>query len=159
MISIHPPRMGWDRGLAGYTLIIIIFQSTHPAWGGTIKIDRGSLTVIDFNPPTPHGVGRGRCYGFYICDLFQSTHPAWGGTELQKTEKQDLDSFQSTHPAWGGTHRVPLHYQDHANFNPPTPHGVGLVQSRAGTRAVDISIHPPRMGWDIVGARIRCQGL
>ena len=37
------------------------------------------------------------------------------------------------------------------DFNPPTPHGVGLQShGRAGYEVV-ISIHPPRTGWDHTG--------
>ena len=42
-------------------------------------------------------------------------------------DKDDPFGFQSTHPAWGGTD--------------------GL---RPTTAAFDISIHPPRVGWDVL---------
>ena len=79
-ISIHPPRMGWDLGQRRKHCPIPLFQSTHPAWGGTpslfsailcnsisihpprmgwdgIKVENGLIKDY-FNPPTPHGVGR-----------------------------------------------------------------------------------------------------
>ena len=35
------------------------------------------------------------------------------------------------------------------DFNPPTPYGVGLDKQRRADRHFAISIHPPRMGWDV----------
>ena len=55
---------------------------------------------------------------------FQSTHPVWGGTLGRKSAFHGT-LFQSTHPVWGGTSG-----------------GWWSGISR------DISIHPPRVGWD-----------
>ena len=104
-ISIHPPRMGWDEfsscPCAGYILfqsthpawggtrfhfstisltVLPIFQSTHPAWGGTRLICRCLSIDKNFNPPTPHGVGPDLKLFLPGEIVFQSTHPAWGGT-------------------------------------------------------------------------------
>ena len=100
-ISIHPPRVGWDR-------------ADVPFIGGK----------YDFNPPTPCGVGLGFLSAVSSPERFQSTHPVWGGTALLSALGLS-DQFQSTHPVWGGTLRK-LDTDD----------------------TVDISIHPPRVGWD-----------
>ena len=57
IISIHPPRVGWD------------------------DIDANLRTLVEhFNPPTPCGVGL-PLFGFIAFKIkFQSTHPVWGGT-------------------------------------------------------------------------------
>ena len=34
-ISIHPPRVGWDFPGSLSPQTTILFQSTHPVWGGT----------------------------------------------------------------------------------------------------------------------------
>ena len=64
-VSIHPPRVGRDRGLAPLPL---------GEWG--------------FNPPSPCGEGPYR----FLCDRygeqFQSTLPVWGGTA--KAHKNSL---------------------------------------------------------------------
>ena len=60
-----------------------------------------------------------------VANLFQSTHPAWGGTR-QGALTLNAPIFQSTHPAWGGT----------------------LEQLSKGG-VTNISIHPPRVGWDV----------
>ena len=128
-ISIHPPRMGWDIAIL------------HPLCGNK-----------NFNPPTPHGVGpNSKTFGSTVF-IFQSTHPAWGGTmprphyggsrnisihpprmgwDLIRRQDfiPDIKIFQSTHPAWGGTGRCYLVDPFVFDFNPPTPHGVGLTTS------------------------------
>ena len=109
-----------------------LFQSTHPAWGGTFLFHRIS-----------HVLG------------FQSTHPAWGGTSGSCTPGRAYQ-FQSTHPAWGGTYDDDNSTADPADFNPPTPHGVGLSRIISSTNLSKISIHPPRMGWDIKKAALPC---
>ena len=51
-ISIHPPRMGWDYFAAIPAACIIVFQSTHPAWGGTpVKYRWGLCPRISIHPP------------------------------------------------------------------------------------------------------------
>ena len=35
MISIHPPREGWDRQAFKHCKSLMAFQSTHPVRGGT----------------------------------------------------------------------------------------------------------------------------
>ena len=57
MISIHPPREGWDYGTDTHGWPIAGFQSTHPVRGGTLPLQ--ALKKI-----------KG----------FQSTHPVRGGT-------------------------------------------------------------------------------
>ena len=57
--------------------------------------------------------------------IFQSTHPVWGGTSCA-SEIRSSAIFQSTHPVWGGT-EIEADGSDYGN----------------------ISIHPPRVGWDL----------
>ena len=57
-ISIHPPRVGWDRPCT----------SRHKR-------------KTDFNPPTPCGVGQARTAQGLTANAFQSAHPVWGGTD------------------------------------------------------------------------------
>ena len=61
---------------------------------------------------------------FAAVSLFQSTHPVRGGTGKIDIEIR-ICGFQSTHPVRGGTYDI-------------------SNQSEEG----DISIHPPREGWD-----------
>ena len=57
-ISIHPPRVGWD-----------LFDPD------------GEVPDLDFNPPTPCGVGPVEAPLNHHYEIFQSTHPVWGGTQ------------------------------------------------------------------------------
>src|SRR5699024_2847372 len=81
-ISIHPPRVGWDcrsrrRASSAWHFNpptpcgvgprpneamtpFVIFQSTHPVWGGTDGQCPRYWHRSHFNPPTPCGVGRSR---------------------------------------------------------------------------------------------------
>ena len=108
VISIHPPREGWDVSPCPY-FGSVKFQSTHPARGGTAR--RGGITASE---------------------VFQSTHPARGGTRGHDHGDAEGEQFQSTHPARGGTSTGTRMYTE------PT-----------------ISIHPPREGWDWAPARPR----
>ena len=46
VISIHPPRVGWDSSFSIRPLSLYIFQSTHPVWGGTAKINKLSCNIL-----------------------------------------------------------------------------------------------------------------
>ena len=51
-ISIHPPRMGWDYIPFLSSAPIAVFQSTHPAWGGTrLGLTAKSHRYISIHPP------------------------------------------------------------------------------------------------------------
>ena len=54
LISIHPPREGWDMMPLGFIFSPFSFQSTHPVRGGTGDTFKMRMSsVIHFNPPTP----------------------------------------------------------------------------------------------------------
>ena len=51
-ISIHPPRVGWDRGIKFSVDEMDKFQSTHPVWGGTLAVNAAAVTAfISIHPP------------------------------------------------------------------------------------------------------------
>ena len=56
--------------------------------------------------------------------------------------------FQSTHPAWGGT-KIVLHFFDEFDISIHPPRvgwdRKGVASRKGGWK---ISIHPPRVGWD-----------
>ena len=148
-ISIHPPRVGWD--LRGTEPIKRgkRFQSTHPVWGGTEDgADSTSRVSISIHPPR---VGWDIIYGlpYIINGQFQSTHPVWGGTASSTRKSPGRKIFQSTHPVWGGTTAQGYESPLQLYFNPPTPCGVGRLWRVPQGPAGNISIHPPRVGWDV----------
>ena len=101
VISIHPPRVGWDC----LTLMI------HLLWS-------------NFNPPTPCGVGRSHTIKSAINFLFQSTHPVWGGTSSILGSEAASADFNPPTPCGVG-HSQKGNKSHYHNFNPPTPCGVG----------------------------------
>ncbi len=152
LISIHPPRAGWDYHAGRIAKMRERFQSTHPVRGGTRSRSSLRLEPCDFNPPTPCGVGHQSAVDFPRRSSI-SIHP----------------------PRAGWDFRCGAESRACRNFNPPTPCGVGprisfttLICSRfqsthpvrggtpgcgeAGNR-IAISIHPPRAGWDAYGPR------
>ena len=51
-ISIHPPREGWDARMGNTSTIARIFQSTHPARGGTyMGQNQTTKKWISIHPP------------------------------------------------------------------------------------------------------------
>ena len=123
-ISIHPPRVGWDRAAGPEAIKEALFQSTHPVWGGT---------------PEVMGPKKRR--------LFQSTHPVWGGTSPGIGRCKSKQNFNPPTPCGvGRMHTAILLF--HVHFNPPTPCGVGHYPNDKDSGPCHISIHPPRVGWD-----------
>ena len=147
IISIHPPRAGWDCISPSCRLSNTYFNpptpcgvgreeirlnieprtiSIHPPRAGWDRTKNRSHTRISyFNPPTPCGVGRCKRASGEVTPKFQSTHPVRGGTAASAEHDLRDYTFQSTHPVRGGTQAS------------------GLKGSNKG-----ISIHPPRAGWD-----------
>ena len=58
-ISIHPPRMGWDAQprVGIFTSNGISIHPPRMGWDLSIPMP-GTVSAPNFNPPTPHGVGR-----------------------------------------------------------------------------------------------------
>ena len=124
----------------------------------------------DFNPPTPCGVGR------WFCLLSQSRfrisiHPPRAGWDKNIGKKLIAHiNFNPPTPCGVGPDELMEIKEVRKNFNPPTPCGVGLSPAflscilspfqsthpvRGGTVSIcymsihkEISIHPPRAGWD-----------
>ena len=124
VISIHPPRVGWD-GRHSARLGVDMISIHPPRVGWDLRGLQAGPDRPDFNPPTPCGVGPARAGLRPSLRQFQSTHPVWGGTPDSRWRSWRQKQFQSTHPVWGGT-------------------DLERMTSSDGR----ISIHPPRVGWD-----------
>ena len=122
-ISIHPPRVGWDR--KHYTLRLNSQISIHPPRVGWDLFPPGHCPgERHFNPPTPCGVGRVIAFLGHQFTQFQSTHPVWGGTRHRRPSYSGENI--SIHPprvGWDDFRRSGYCRTPH--FNPPTPCGVG----------------------------------
>ena len=154
-----------------------IFQSTHPAWGGTTGLSLGSVffcisihpprmgwdqilrrcqqTLPDFNPPTPHGSIHPPRMGWdQILRRCQQTLPDFNpptphgvGPPVSLLKLRYLIPFQSTHPAWGGTGEIGGATWKNRLFQSTHPAWGGTAFSKKFFDFIKISIHPPRMGW------------
>ena len=124
LISIHPPREGWDSLDMSLLTSSWEFQSTHPVRGGTYP-----LLCIQHNPGISIHPPREGWDGALVCAVIDdviSIHPPREGWDLKASLALSPPlAFQSTHPVRGGTVRR-------------------LSAGAAGA----ISIHPPREGWD-----------
>ena len=125
-ISIHPPRMGWDPPVFPDNPHILRFQSTHPAWGGTRKLwDCPQRISSDFNPPTPHGVGLFLFPPFFAPPNFNPPTPHGVGHDGRGIGEALFYHFNPPTPhGVGPIRKTPIRTLS-TNFNPPTPHGVG----------------------------------
>ena len=162
--------MGWDSIASDSSIVFKNFNPPTPCGVGHNIRDFSIGPLPDFNPPTPCGVGQmaicSAMRKFYFnpptpCGVGQEFFAAIGGV-----------GCISIHPprvGWDLIPRQPLVWKLY--FNPPTPCGVGPPAQRpkpgkyrfqsthpvwGGTKAGDlggwvekISIHPPRVGWDL----------
>ena len=168
-ISIHPPRAGWDGNIDAYKVWRDDFNPPTPCGVGLGEFcGKIFVIVISIHPPRA-GWDQHRSDRLFRINGFQSTHPVRGGTCACTPLKPC--SRISIHPPRAGWDLVVTPYPAAINyFNPPTPCGVGppissravnacIFQSthpvRGGTsnkwskrRTKQISIHPPRAGWD-----------
>ena len=169
-ISIHPSRVGWDKGAVQLDADQLI--SIHPSrvgWDTARPAHAGREQ--NFNPPIPCGMGP----GFHIYRASQnmiSIHPSRVGWDRSKrlavtsglyfnppipcgmgqrtrVQRSFRAVFQSTHPVWDGTivvirRVVGVVISIH-------PSRVGWDSKASWMRSIiRISIHPSRVGWDLL---------
>ncbi len=87
-----------------FTHTVVLFQSTHPSWGATLRTAHIALTrQSNFNPRTHRGV-RQQEITITACSADISIHAPIVGCDKSSLSfiSQDL-IFQSTHPSWGAT--------------------------------------------------------
>ena len=173
-ISIHPPRMGWDRSPATPLTPMRYFNPPTPHGVGPWGQSQNLRSAHNFNPPTPHGVGRGDgCIERPGNGNFNPPTPHGVGHNNWVCLYQPI-YFNPPTPHGVGPEGALYYGETRHDFNPPTPHGVGLAfELRAAnftlvfqsthpawggtsqnalyfSQAIVISIHPPRMGWDLI---------
>ena len=79
--------------------------------------------------------------------IFQSTRPVWGATFVFVHPVSQSDIFQSTRPVWGATSHIFYHFWE-ATISIHAPRvGRDMVMARLSFSRL-ISIHAPRVGRD-----------
>ena len=106
-----------------------------------------------FNPRTPCGVRHERANLLHTKSIFQSTHPLRGATASVVDNLAVTVVFQSTHPLRGATCRSCRGLCDAKNFNPRTPCGVRPQFLIHIGGFLEISIHAPLAGCDLVHSK------
>ena len=100
-ISIHAPRAGCDCDQTNFTLFTPI--SIHAPRAGCDTMTRTmSPPLSNFNPRTPCGVRRGRCYEIQQHQHFNPRTPCGVRRGALHSRLNQL-RFQSTHPVRGAT--------------------------------------------------------
>ncbi len=119
--STHP---AWGATIRQSAFIDFIkFQSTHPAWGATLNQTQRLDSFRHFNPRTPRGVRPKAGTTAPPFHPFQSTHPAWGATYGQGKPDEGRDiSIHAPRVGCDSSHRIQAERKRH--FNPRTPRGV-----------------------------------
>ena len=103
----------------------VLFQSTHPVGGGTIRNGlQDSPIAISIHPP--RGGWDVSNASMRMPILYFNPPTPWGVGQMFSAYDSQVAGFQSTHPVGGGT------YEDIPD-----------------TYVLIISIHPPRGGWDM----------
>ena len=129
----------------------IVFQSTHPVWGATLRLMVQQLlkkeisihaprvgcdlsvnvlriNLVDFNPRTPCGVRLFLNFDFQCTSDYFNPRTPCGVRPEDVAYTIAKQRFQSTHPVWGAT--------------------LAKVVFGVGHK---ISIHAPRVGCDVGG--------
>ena len=122
-ISIHPPLAGWDD----FSVIVmnLVGISIHPPLAGW-DVSWSALLrwPLNFNPPTPCGVGPSMSIMVLLGSYFNPPTPCGVGPLHQPCRA--AESFISIHPPLAGWDVVvQVVGNGRADFNPPTPCGVG----------------------------------
>ena len=147
IISIHPPRVGWDIPSQHFKKHVTNFNPPTPCGVGRISTI-GKPTGHNFNPPTPCGVGLHSSRKWNNCADFNPPTPC--GVGQCQLFSRPFPRWISIHPPRVGWDSVFCNHRHivFKNFNPPTPCGVGQCRAFQTVQSHTISIHPPRVGWD-----------
>ena len=79
-ISIHAPHTGRDRKRWLHRWPVVVFQSTRPIRGATLRIFVVAKHIVHFNPRAPYGARHKPKTLFSVLKIFQSTRPIRGAT-------------------------------------------------------------------------------
>ena len=170
-ISIHAPRMGRDQipsmgrphddnfnprapyGARHISVVVSprmfrIFQSTRPVWGATLPAVRlwcvGHISI--------HAPRMGRDWRQCQTQTFRwhfNPRAPYGARRFHSPVLRLTQPFQSTRPVWGATPTETAELLECINISIHAPRmGRDLIQLRINLFELGISIHAPRMGRD-----------
>ncbi len=147
VISIHPPRVGWDCSRYHSQCARWHFNPPTPCGVGPFQKFSARLP-FHFNPPTPCGVGQEAETDGCSRTRFQSTHPVWGGTPVMYSAVR-MEGISIHPPRVGWDRPCTSRHKRKTDFNPPTPCGVGQARTAQGLTANAFqSAHPVWGGTD-----------
>ncbi len=132
---------------------IPICISIHAPRGGSDHQRRSNINpAAYFNPRSPRGERRQLPPSSGLQAEFQSTLPAGGATTVNVFGLFPGWLFQSTLPAGGATHRWSSLSRSATgkHFNPRSPRGERRNLTNKQAKVLDISIHAPRGGSDLL---------
>ena len=123
-ISIHAPIVGCDLQRGWKQWLILLFQSTHPSWGATLRSRRKRLRNSNFNPRTHRGV-RPFIGAYRHTFLDISIHAPIVGCDCLNARLYSLSPYFNPRTHRGVRLRIRfLHHQAILHFNPRTHRGV-----------------------------------
>ena len=147
-ISIHAPREGGDSTTELTLLYMLIFQSTPPARGATIRVHMVYTVGRHFNPRPPRG-GRPAVFNYDYGFQDISIHaPREGGDRPFSFPLYMLQHF-NPRPPRGGRPRSSAYADDLSGISIHAPREGGDIAAVLEACGEDISIHAPREGGDV----------
>ena len=138
--------MGDDALLDDKEYLVLLFQSTSPAWGTTAAPPLKGGCAFDFNPRPPHG-GRQQIYRkSHRAKRFQSTSPHGGRPDCSSNSKRIYDF--NPRPPHGGRLMSEQKRRKSTRFQSTSPVRGTTRNSDGALGMLNISIHVPRAGDD-----------
>ena len=145
-VSIHAPRVGSDCCGATIMYRAVVFQSTLPVWGATVKVRMAlQVTPVSIHAPRVGSDEKAlprRRYG----KCFNPRSPC-GERRASGTPGSTDQSFNPRSPCGERQDHMPLGYAQRC-FNPRSPCGERPAFVPHGCCGDRVSIHAPRVGSD-----------
>ncbi len=126
-----------------------MFQSTLPAGGATVVVQRRAVRIHGFNPRSPRGERPGLFYPRIGEFRFQSTLPAGGATQISAHIRPV--NVVSIHAPRGGSDLI-LNFLGISapEFQSTLPAGGATTAACQSSSVSAVSIHAPRGGSDVL---------
>ena len=140
--------MGSDFPISRVSAMILVFQSTLPAWGATWQASVDALHMDNFNPRSPHGERRDMMTRFLRFRIDFNPRSPHGERPSIIFTPQKMPRISIHAPRMGSDDRILFLIPNSQYFNPRSPHGERRIFQVLIDCKPYISIHAPRMGSD-----------